>query len=115
MSSFEYYYPTCEIHPLLTTKTKTMRETLLYNNALNREQFQIDYPYYGLFGSAIITPVIEAGETVYKCKLLNGTTMFLKKLFQTKKWIDAGLNEETPLSSTIGPSIDDFLKIKKEA
>ena len=92
-----------------------MRETSFYNDALNREQFQIDYPYYGLFGSAVITPLIEAGETIYRCKLLNGTTVFLKKLFQTRKWIDAGLNAETPLASTIGPSIDDFLKIKKEA
>jgi hypothetical protein len=44
---------------------------------------------------------------------LNGTTIFLKKLFQSTKWIDAGVNAETPLSKIIGLSIDDFLKIKK--
>jgi len=92
-----------------------MKETSFYNDALNKDQFKIDYPYYGLFGSAVITPIYEADEVVYRCKLLNGTTIFLKKLFQTKKWIDAGLNAETPLSATIGLSIDDFLKIKKGA
>jgi len=92
-----------------------MRETSFYNDALNKEQFKIDYPYYGLFGSAVITPLNEAGETVYRCKLLNGTNVFLKKPFQSKRWIDAAMNAETPHSATIGLSIDDFLKIKKES
>lgn len=87
--------------------------TSFYSDALNRDQFRIDYPYYGLFGSAVITPMHEADEIVYRCKLLNGTTIFLKKPFQTTKWVDAGLNAETPLSKIIGLSIDDFLKIKK--
>lgn len=91
-----------------------MKATSFYNEALNREQFKIDYPYYGLFGSALITPLHEADELIYRCKLLNGTTIFLKKLFQSAKWIDAGQNVETPLSKIIGPSIDDYiLKIKK--
>ena len=92
-----------------------MKETSFYNDASSKDQFKIDYPYYGLFGSAVITPLYEAGEVVYRCRLLNGTTIFLKKLFQTKKWIDTGLNTDTPLSTTIGLSIDDFLKIKKGA
>jgi len=92
-----------------------MKETSFYNNALSIDQFKIDYPYYGLFGSALITPMNEAGEIVYRCRLLNGTTILLKKLFQSKKWIDLGLNVETPLSKIIGPTIDDFLKIKKGA
>lgn len=91
-----------------------MRETSFYSDALNKE-FKIDYPYYGLFGSAVITPVHSADDVVYRCKLLNGTTIFLKKLLQTKKWIDAALNAETPLSTIIGLSIDDFLKIKRGA
>jgi hypothetical protein len=90
-----------------------MKETSFYSDAWNKDQFKIDYPYYGLFGSALITPMHNADEVIYRCKLLNGTTIFLKKLLQTKKWIDAGLNIETPLSSIIGLSIDDFLKIKK--
>jgi hypothetical protein len=90
-----------------------MKETSFYTDALNLDQFRIDYPYYGLFGSAVITPMHEADEVVYRCKLLNGTTILLKKLFQSAKWIDAGLNAETPLSKIIGLSIDDFLKIKK--
>lgn len=90
-----------------------MRETLASNEALSKDQFKVDYPYFGLFGSAEITPVYEKDEVIYECKLLNGTIISLKKLFQTKKWIDAGLNLETPLSITIGLSIDDFLKIKK--
>jgi len=91
-----------------------MKETSFYNDALSKEQFKIDYPYYGLFGTAFITPVIEEGEMTYSCRLLNGTTIFLKKLFQSK-WIDAALNAETSLSKVIGLSIDDFLKIKKGA
>ena len=89
-----------------------MRETSFYNDAVNLGQFKIDYPYYGLFGSALITPQCEADEVIYKCRLLNGTTILLKKLLQTK-WVDAALNAETPLSKIIGLSIDDFLKIKK--
>jgi hypothetical protein len=92
---------------------KIMRETSFYNDALNSDQFRIDYPYYGLFGSAIITPMYNEEEIVYRCKLLNGTTIFLKKLFQSKMWVDTALNAETPLAKIIGLSIDDFLKIKK--
>lgn len=92
-----------------------MRETSFYSEALSKDQFKIDYPYYGLFGSAVITPVCEANETIYECKLLNGTTIFLKKLLQTRKWIDTGVNAETPLSAIIGLSIDDFITIKKGA
>lgn len=90
-----------------------MKEVSFYSDTSNKDQFKIDYPYYGLFGSAIITPLHESDEVVYRCKLLNGNTLFVKKVFQTKKWIDAGLNAETPLSATIGLSIDDFLSIKK--
>jgi hypothetical protein len=90
-----------------------MKEVSFYSDTSNKDQFKIDYPYYGLFGSALITPLSEANEVVYRCKLLNGTTILIKKLFQTKKWIDAGLNTETPLSKIIGLSIDDFLSIKK--
>jgi hypothetical protein len=92
-----------------------MKEVSFYGDTFNKDQFKIDYPYYGLFGSAVITPINDEEEVVYKCKLLNGTTIFLKKLFQTKKWIDANLNAETQLSAIIGLSIDDFLKIKKGA
>jgi hypothetical protein len=90
-----------------------MKETSFYADTINKDQFKIEYPYYGLFGSALITPINEADEIIYRCRLLNGTTIFIKKLFQTKKWIDTGLNTETPLSNIIGLSIDDFLKIKK--
>lgn len=90
-----------------------MKEVSFYRDTLNKDQFKIDYPYYGLFGSAVITPIYNEEEVIYRCKLLNGTTIFLKKLFQTKKWVDTGLNAETPLSAIIGLSIEDFLKIKK--
>lgn len=90
-----------------------MKKTLFFNTALNKDQFRVDYPYFGLFGTAEVTPVQEQDETIYKCRLLNGTTVFLKKLFQSKKWIDASINAETPLSTTIGLSIDDFLKIQE--
>jgi hypothetical protein len=90
-----------------------MKETSFYTDTINKDQFKIDYPYYGLFGSALITPVNDGDGMLYRCRLLNGTTIFIKKLFQTKKWIDTGLNAETPLSKIIGLSIDDFLKIKR--
>ena len=100
---------------LIIAKPKPIKEILFYSDSLNKDQFKIDYPYYGLFGSALITPLHEADEVVYRCKLLNGTTILLKKLFQSKKLIDTVQNAETPLSSIIGLSIDDFLKIKKGA
>lgn len=90
-----------------------MKGTSFYNEPVNKDQFKIDYPYYGLFGSAVITPVRTEEEIIYRCRLLNGTTIFLKKLFQSKKWIDTSLDAETPLSAVIGLSIDDFLTIKK--
>jgi hypothetical protein len=92
-----------------------MKEVSFYSDTSNKNQFKIDYPYYGLFGSAFITPLPEAEEVIYRCRLLNGTTIFLKRLFQTKEWIDISLNVETPLSKIIGLSIDDFLGIKKGA
>jgi hypothetical protein len=90
-----------------------MGEILFYNEPLNRSQFRIDYPYYGLFGSAEITPIRSDDEVIYKCKLLNGSIIFLKKLLQAKKWVDANQETETPLSAIIGISIDDFLKNKQ--
>jgi hypothetical protein len=90
-----------------------MRGTLFYNDSVDEDQFKIDYPYYGLFGSAVITPIYQKDEVVYRCKLLNGSIVFLKKLFQSEKWIDTVSNAETPLAAIIGLSIDDFLKIKK--
>lgn len=82
---------------------------MLYNG-LNRNQFKIDYPYYGLFGSADITTLNENGEIIYKCRLLNGSIILLKKLLSSKQWVDVNLNKETPLSAIIGISIDDFLR-----
>ncbi len=87
-----------------------MGEYLLYKNFRRDNQFKIDYPYYGLFGTADITDISSDGEVIYKCRLLNGTEMILKKLAQARKWIDAGLNRETPLSAVIGRAIDDFVK-----
>jgi hypothetical protein len=86
-----------------------MGEIIFFNESRNRNQFRIDYPYYGLFGSADIT-IMQEAEVIYKCQLLNGNIIFLKKLSQARKWIDANLNIETPLSAVIGTSIDDFLK-----
>lgn len=100
---------------MFTIKRPVMRGTLIYKDTIRHDQFTINYPYYGLFGSAVITPIFQEDEVVYKCKLLNGSVLSLKKLFQSKKWIDAALNAETPLSAIIGISIDDFLNIKKGA
>lgn len=87
-----------------------MGEILLYTQPRPSGEFKINYPYYGLFGSADITAVEAEEEVIYKCKLLNGTVIFLKKNFQTNKWLDASLDKETALSTIMGGSIDDFLK-----
>jgi len=81
---------------------------ILFIKESRKDHFKIDYPYYGLFGSADITPIAGDDGVVYKCKLLNGQEIFLKK--PARNWIDANLNRETPLSAVIGTSIDDFLK-----
>ncbi len=85
---------------------------MIFTNEARGSQFRIDYPYYGLFGSADILPVDNGNELMYKCKLLNGTIIFLRKLPQVKKWIDASLNRQTPLSDILGRSIDDFLSTR---
>ena len=58
-----------------------MEETSVYNDSFIKDQFKIDYPYYGLFGTALVTPVYEEGEITFRCRLLNGTTIFLKSFF----------------------------------
>lgn len=88
-------------HLLLTTETSTTTH------------FKVDYPYYGLFNSADVTPMKDSKDEVYECKLLNGSIVLLKKLMQPKKWIDASLNTETPLAAVLGMSIEDFLKFHK--
>ena len=75
-----------------------------------QNHFKIDYPYYGLFGSADITTIHNNNEVIFRCQLLNGTILHLKKLMQQKKWIDLNMNSETPLSAVIGNSIDDFFR-----
>jgi hypothetical protein len=72
-----------------------------------KSHFRVDYPYYGLFGTAEVTKMSN-DEGLYECKLRNGKTVVLKKIHQ--KWVDTLLNDETPLSHVIGVSIDDFLK-----
>ena len=76
--------------------------------ATNR--FSVSYPYYGLFGTADVRLLQDEGEPLFECKLVNGAIILLKKLDNTRKWIDAQLNRETPLSSVIGMYIDDFIK-----
>lgn len=88
-----------------------MGETLIFREQRKGDHFKIDYPYYGLFGSADITAVPqEQDEVLYECRLLNGNVIHLKKQVQLKKWIDLTLNRETSLSYIIGTAIDDFLK-----
>lgn len=75
----------------------------------NGKAFRVDYPYYGLFGSAQISPCLRQDELVFQCQLLNGTVIHLKKT-GGPHWIDVDSNAQTPLSLIIGRSIDDFLK-----
>ncbi|MFL5740133.1 MAG: hypothetical protein ACJ75B_07940 [Flavisolibacter sp.] len=87
-----------------------MGELLFFREFRNKNQFKIDYPYYGLFGSADITVLQKEEQTLYECRLLNGSIVCLRKQPVVNRWIDAGVNGETPLSITIGEAIDDFLK-----
>jgi len=78
--------------------------------APSKNHFSISYPYYGLFGTADVKLVQAEEEPLFECKLINGAIVLLKKLGNTRKWIDAQLNRETPLSSILGLYIDDFIK-----
>ena len=87
-----------------------MGELSLYHRYRSQDHFKINYPYYGLFGTADVTTVSEEDEIIFHCRLLNGTILYLKKLLHQKKWIDLNMNTETPLAAVIGNSIDDFFK-----
>ena len=86
-----------------------MGETLRVGEPMQLNQFRVDYPYYGLFGSAEVTTLTEDNGPLYQCKLLNGSVVVLRKQVQPKRWVDARLERETPLSAVLGNSIDDFL------
>ena len=86
-----------------------MGELLYFKEHRNKDQFRIDYPYYGLFGSADIIEVSYEEGLAYRCTLLNGSVVMLKKTEPSNKWIDTSLNTETPLSSIIGLAIEEFL------
>ena len=73
-------------------------------------QFSVSYPYYGLFGTADVKLLPSDGDPLFECKLVNGAIILLKKLGNTRQWIDAQLNRQTPLSSVIGMYIDDVIK-----
>ncbi|MFL5771871.1 MAG: hypothetical protein ACJ75F_01855 [Flavisolibacter sp.] len=87
-----------------------MGKIVFYNEYRNSDQFRIDYPYYGLFGSANVTRLLHDQEMVFECALLNGSIITVKKSGPSNKWIDMAMNHETPLSATIGISIEDFLR-----
>ncbi|HEX2607145.1 MAG TPA: hypothetical protein VHK91_07185 [Flavisolibacter sp.] len=86
-----------------------MDTILSYVPSRKTNHFTVDYPYYGLFGTAEVNLLYEAGERLFECRLINGAVVCLKKL-SAKKWIDTQHNSETPLSAVIGTYIDDFLK-----
>lgn len=86
-----------------------MSRILFYRDFTDNNQFKIDYPYYGLFGTAEVTVINENDGIAYHCKLLNGAIVIIKKRPQQSKWIDTELDCVTPLSSTLGIAIEDFL------
>jgi hypothetical protein len=76
----------------------------------SKNQFSISYPYYGLFGTADVKLLQSAEELLFECKLVNGAVVLIKKIGQSRKWVDAQLEKETPLSSVLGMYIEDFIK-----
>lgn len=79
----------------------------IFKEVNKTQSFRVDYPYYGLFGTAEVS-VVNDYEKVFECKLRNGQTVRLTKI--GSKWFDVLQNEETALSSVIGSSIDDHYK-----
>ncbi|MBA2744636.1 MAG: hypothetical protein H0U44_00285 [Flavisolibacter sp.] len=73
-------------------------------------KFKIDYPYYGLFGTANVNVVEAEGDVVYECQLLNGGIVCLKK---TIKWLDVNCGDETPLARLLGTYIEEYMKERK--
>lgn len=83
---------------------------LSYLQTGTQNQFTINYPHYGLFGTANVKLLQEEGERLFECKLMNGAILWLKKIANSKRWVDAQLNQETSLASVIGMYIDDVLR-----
>jgi hypothetical protein len=79
-----------------------------YLDSTHKNHFKVDYPYYGLFGTAEVTMRTSHPDKIYECRLKNGTIVLLKKI--EKRWIDTLVNGETPLAAVLGTSIDDFLR-----
>jgi ribosome assembly protein YihI (activator of Der GTPase) len=74
----------------------------------NHGQFRVDYPYFGLFGTADVKMLDKTPDQLFECRLRNGQTVTLKKI--GRKWVDFILDQTTPLSAVLGTSIDDYLK-----
>jgi hypothetical protein len=90
-----------------------MGNFLSYLQASNSDQFQVNYPYYGLFGTANVRLLSTDGDQLFECKLMNGAVVMLKKITNSKLWIDAQANDRTPLAEVIGMYIDDFIRDAK--
>lgn len=84
-----------------------MGHTTMYAKSGTINQFSIYYPYYGLFSTAEVS--VNEREDLFHCKLTNGNIISLKKVLESRKWIDVKENKITPLADIIGNYIDDFL------
>jgi len=82
--------------------------TILSNHAgFANRLFQVNYPYYGLFGTAEVKVLQQGDDQLFECRLVNGAKLLLKRL--NRKWIDLQSNTETPLAAVIGKYIEDKL------
>jgi hypothetical protein len=84
-----------------------MNKLSLFIEPQKTNSFQVYYPYYGLFREADVTPLKEKDETIFLCRLAKGEILQVKQMKQPRKWVDANLNVETPLSQIIGSCIED--------
>lgn len=82
---------------------------LSYSKAIEGH-FTISYPHYGLFRTADVTLLQNEEDPLFECRLLNGPVILLKKIAQSRQWVDAQLNQQTSLAYIIGMYIDDILR-----
>jgi hypothetical protein len=84
------------------------------NTTINHlNEFIIGYDYFGLSGTALVTPTRSNAGVYFNCKLLetnDSINILYKKEAVASFWIDRDLNIPTPLSLFIGQAIENEME-----